>query len=205
MLRSNYIHHFIEGTDLSDQPIVLLRGSGGNEKSLLSFANEIAPTASKLAIRGSEVIDGGYAFFNRFPDRSVNEVDLRIQAIYLASFIRAAISHYSLSSMPIFIGYSNGSIMASALLLTETHLCSGAVLLRPFQPFKHDLPYKIDQKPALIIEGNADERRVTGDGLRTAEQLKRAGAHVEHHTLTKGHALTAQDSNIARRWLAQLN
>lgn len=203
MLNSNYIHRFIEGTNRSAKPLVLLHGSGGNEKSLLPFADDIAPTSPKLAIRGTVEIDGGYAFFNRFADRSIDENDLRIQAVMLANFINTAIFYYSFNSLPILVGYSNGSVMAAALLLSEADSYAGGVLLRPLQPFKHDLPYKLEQTAALVIEAKADERRVACDGLLTAEQLKRAGARVEHHNLAAGHAITSEDRDIARQWLHQ--
>ncbi len=53
----------------------------------------------------------------------------------------------------------------------------------------------------LIIDGEKDNRRSPGDGLRLAERLVRAGALVTHHVLPVGHAITVEDKRIAREWL----
>jgi phospholipase/carboxylesterase len=53
----------------------------------------------------------------------------------------------------------------------------------------------------LVIDGEKDNRRAPGDGLRLAERLVRAGALVTHHVLPVGHSITADDKRIARDWL----
>ena len=55
--------------------------------------------------------------------------------------------------------------------------------------------------PVLIIDGEKDNRRSPGDGLRLAERLVRAGALVTHHVLPVGHSITAEDKRVASEWL----
>jgi phospholipase/carboxylesterase len=196
-----HAHCFLPGTDTVGAPLVLLHGSGGNEFDLMPLAGELVQGAAKLGIRGTVAMDEGYAFFHRFADRRVDEADIAARAPVTAAFIETASGRYGLDRPPIAIGFSNGAIMAAALLLTRPGLFAAAILFRPLSPFRHDLPHGLDRTPVLIIDGDRDSRRSPGDGLRLAERLVRAGALVTHHALPVGHAITAEDRRIAREWL----
>lgn len=205
MTQPTFVHHFIAGTDPAKSPLVLLHGSGGDEHELLALAHELAPETPILGLRGTIPIEDGYAFFNRFPDRSLDEDDLNARAPVLTEFINATMIGYSLTKAPIAIGFSNGAIMAAALLLTRPSLLAGAILFRPLSPFKDDLPIRLDGVPILIIDGAKDGRRSPGDGARLAERLRGAGATMTHHVLPVGHSITSMDRQIASEWIKQIN
>ena len=190
-------YHFIPGADPARAPLVLLHGSGGNERDLLPLAEELAPGSPILGIRGTVPIDGGYAFFHRFPDRTINEADISARTPVLADFIQSVMARQGLSEAPIAIGFSNGAIMAAALLLTRPRMLAGAILFRPLSPFTDDLPIRLDGTPVLITDGEKDSRRAPGDGLRLTERLQRAGARVTHHVLPVGHSITSRDREIS--------
>jgi phospholipase/carboxylesterase len=196
---TQYPHQFIPGTTPSGTPMVMLHGSGGDEHSLVPLAAELAPGAPILSLRGTVEIDGGFAFFHRRPDRSVDEADIDERIPALAEFIKTA----NLAKPPIAVGFSNGAIMAAALLLTHPTLFRCAILLRPLSPFLEDRPTRLDATPVLIIDGEKDRRRSPGDGARLAERMIRAGGAVTHHVLPRGHAITETDRQIARDWLVE--
>ena len=189
-----HVSYFIPGSNPAKSPLVLLHGSGGNEHELGPFAGDVAPGSPILAVRGGIPFDGGFAFFHRLTDRSIDEADIASRAVILADFIEAASTQYRLSRAPIAIGFSNGAIMAAALLLTRPGLLAGAILFRPLSPFRDDLPTRLDGTPVLIIDGEKDSRRSPGDGARLAERLTRAGATVAHHVLPVGHSITVDGS-----------
>jgi phospholipase/carboxylesterase len=199
-----HAHCLLPGTDTTGAPLVLLHGSGGNEFDLVPLASELAPEAAKLGIRGTVAIEEGYAFFHRFPDRRVNEADIEAKAPVLAEFIEASCARYNFRRRPIAIGFSNGAIMAAALLLIRPDLLAAAILFRPLSPFTHDVPHRLDNTSVLIIDGEKDSRRSPGDGLRLAERLVRSGASVSHHVLPVGHSITEEDKRIAREWLRSI-
>ena len=103
---------------------------------------------------------------------SIDEADIASRAAILADFIEGARTRYSLTRAPIAIGFSNGAIMAAALLLTRPRLLAGAVLFRPLSPFRRDLSAGVDGTPVLIIDGKKDARRSSGHGARLAEPTR---------------------------------
>src|SRR5260221_6852947 len=67
MTQPPHIYQFILGAAPARPPLVLLHGSGGDERELVPLAEELAPGSPILGLRGTVAIDGGYAFFHRFP------------------------------------------------------------------------------------------------------------------------------------------
>jgi phospholipase/carboxylesterase len=204
MTRPTHTYRFIWGSAPARPPLVLLHGSGGGECDLMPLAEELAPGSAILGLRGTVALDGGYAFFHRFADRSIDEADIGARSPVMADFIQATIASRSLARAPVAIGFSNGAIMAAALLLMRPGLLAGAILFRPLSPFAHDPPTRLDSTPVLILEGAKDSRRSPGDGLRLAERLIRAGAAVTHRVLPVGHSITSVDREIAKEWLATM-
>jgi phospholipase/carboxylesterase len=204
MTQATHIYHFNGGSDPTGTPLVLLHGSGGHAHDFLPLADTLAPASPVLGIQGNVAIDGGFAFFHRFPDRTIDEPDLTSRVPVLADFIEASARRYDVAKAPIAVGFSNGAIMAAALLLTRPSLLAGAILFRPLSPFSRDVPTRLDGVPVLIIDGENDSRRLPGDGLRLAERLTRAGAGVTHHVLPIGYSLTAEDRRVAREWLENM-
>jgi phospholipase/carboxylesterase len=196
----SHAYRFLSGIDTARAPLVLLHGSDGTESDLLPWAEDIAPGAARLGIRGTVVTDGGYAFFRRFPDRRVDETDLDARVPVLAEFIETSCSRLHLTRLPVVIGFSNGAIMAAALLMARPELLAGAILFRPLSPFADDDRYRSDRTPVLIVDGANDDRRSAGDGRRLAGRLRRAGAPVTHRVLSVGHAVTSADIAIAHEW-----
>ncbi|MHC2618020.1 phospholipase/carboxylesterase [Bradyrhizobium huanghuaihaiense] len=199
---SKILHLFAAGADPVCSPLLLLHGTGGTELDLLPLARDLSPERSILSVRGTVAIDGGFAFFHRHPDRTVDEADITERASILANFLETRSSHHRFAA-PIAVGFSNGAIMAAALLLTRPSLLGGAILFRPLSPLSKELPAQMHATPVLIIDGQNDTRRSRGDGLRLAESLRRAGAAVTHHVLHAGHAITSEDRQVARQWLAK--
>lgn len=195
-------HAFVAGADSSAPPLVLLHGSDGNETDLLPLADELTPGATKIGLRGTVVMKRGYGLFRRFPDRRIDEADLRIRLPGLAAQIHQTCATHNLAQPPVAVGFSNGAIMAAALAITYPELLKAAVLVRPLTPFiDNDTWGGLNGLPVLILDGLHDERRSPGDGRHLAQRLRHVGAQVTHHELPVGHAITADDRRIAHLWL----
>jgi phospholipase/carboxylesterase len=194
----------VPGADPDAAPMILLHGSGGSECDLIPLAAELAPEAPALAVRGTVPFEDGHAFFHRRADRSIDEADLRARLPALATLVTTQCRAQGFARAPIIVGFSNGAIMAAALLWEHPALVAGAILLRPLSPFIEHPPGQLNGKPVLIIDGEKDSRRATGDGARLAERMRQAGARVTHHVLPVGHAITDLDKQLARTWLTDL-
>jgi phospholipase/carboxylesterase len=192
---------FVPARETGAAPLVLLHGSDGRETDLLPLAERLMPSAAKISIRGAVATSGGFAFFNRFADRRIDERDLAARVALLSEFIRTALSEHGLRQRPIVVGFSNGAIMAAAMLRIQPEVFSGAILIRPLSPFTVDLWQPLNGLPVLLLDGAHDERRTPGDGQVLAETLRRAGADVEHEVLPTGHSVGALDEQMAGRWM----
>lgn len=196
-------YRIVEPSAPSSPPLILLHGSGGNETDMLPVAAAVAPGAAALSVRGAVKWQDGYAFFRRFPDRSIDEDSIRAEAPALAAFIADTIAAHHFQSKPILVGFSNGAIMAAALVMMFPNLVKGAALLRPLSPFAIPTDTRLPATPVLVIDALNDARRQVGDGLNMASQLRAMGAIVTHHSLSAGHDLTEGDLDLLRSWLTK--
>ena len=195
---------FVEPSDPSAPPLILLHGSGGNETDLLPVAAAAAPGAAAFSLRGAVAWEGGHAFFRRLPDRSIDEDSIRAEAPALGAFMAEIVARHPGRSKPILVGFSNGAIMAAALMMLFPDLVRGAALLRPLSPFATPGETRLPATPVLVVDATHDARRRAEDGIEMAAQLRRVGALVDHQSLNSGHALTDNDFALLRGWLAKV-
>lgn len=201
MLVSQHKYQLIVDIDSTRPPLILLHGSGRDEEDMIPLAAEFSPQSTAIAVRGAIPWEEGYAFFRRFADRSIDEESILTQAPILAKFMVGVGALYSLRERPILVGFSNGAIIAAALISIYPDLAAGAVLLRPLSPFATPASTRLPGTPVLIIDGSKDDRRMPDNGRRLAEQMKEAGAAVTHHQLPAGHTVTEADCALVRQWL----
>lgn len=182
-------------------PVVLLHGSGGSENSLIGFGDRVADGRACIALRGRVPWEGGYAFFRREPDRTLDRADLAARCGEFCDFLRQFGA--TGGRRPLLVGYSNGAVMAAAAVLAAPALSSGAVLLRPLSPRSDGEFPALDGYPVLLLGGARDARRHPSDTPILAERFRRAGARVTAQVLPLGHALDegGEDVRLTRNWL----
>jgi phospholipase/carboxylesterase len=197
---TDFIHVFQPGTDPSRPPLLLLHGTGGDERDLLPFGRMVAPGASLLSPRG-RVLEGAMPrFFRRLAEGVFDEADLTARTHELTDFIEVARRRYELPA-PVALGFSNGANIAASLLLLRPEALAGAVLLRAMSPFATPPKAALGGKRVLILSGALDPIIPAGNAARLGRTLEEAGATVEHKTLPTGHGLSQADANLTREWL----
>jgi phospholipase/carboxylesterase len=197
-----YIHRFEPGTDPSLPPVLLLHGTGGNETDLIALGREIAPGAALLSPRGN-VLEGSMPrFFRRFREGLFDEDDVRRRAAELANFVAEARQACGLAQ-PFAVGYSNGAIIAAAVLLLHPKILAGGILFRAMAPLAELPKPDLSGVPVLILSGSNDPimPRVRVEKLAVA--LAGAGARVERDELPAGHELTQADVTKAKAFYAR--
>ncbi len=92
----DFIHEFVPG--ISERTLLLLHGTGGNERDLLPFGRELDPNAALLSPRGKILENGMPRFFRRLAEGVFDLEDLKKRTNELADFIASAAKHYKLTA-----------------------------------------------------------------------------------------------------------
>ncbi|WP_377847462.1 alpha/beta hydrolase [Bosea sp. UC22_33] len=199
---TDFIHVFEPGSDPARRPLLLLHGTGGDERDLLSLGRTVAPGASLLSPRGKVLEGAAPRFFRRLAEGVFDEADLKRRTDELAEFVLWAGERYGLPA-PIALGFSNGANIAAAILQQRPEILAGAVLLRAMTPFSEPPRAALTGKPVLILSGALDPIVPKANAEALAGQLGASGAVVEHHVLPAGHGLGQGDIDLLGGWLAR--
>jgi len=200
----DFIHEFIPGN--SSRTLLLLHGTGGNERDLLPIGRELDPDASLLSPRGKILENGMPRFFRRLAEGVFDLEDLKFRTNELADFVTAAAQHYrfALDNL-VAVGYSNGANIAASMLLLRAEIMSAAILFRAMVPL---IPAELPDLSSVRIwigEGDQDPIIATSEGQRLVDLLRDAGADVTIRFFHAGHGLTNGDLETAGQWLEALN
>jgi predicted esterase len=199
----DFIHEFLPGR--SPRTLLLLHGTGGNERDLIPLGRELDPNAALVSPRGKVLENGMPRFFRRLAEGVFDLEDLKRRTNELADFITAAAQDYEFSSDKLVaVGYSNGANIAAAVLLLRPETMQRAILFRAMVPLIPDTLPDLSSVGVWIGAGDQDPIVPASDTKRLAELLRHAGAHVTIHFAKAGHGLTTGDLEAARHWLGEL-
>src|ERR1700732_169257 len=173
----DFIYEFVSGK--SERTLVLLHGTGGNERDLIPLGQELDPDASLLSPRGKTLENGMPRFFRRLAEGVFDLEDLRKRTEELADFVASAANHYEINNQKITaVGYSNGANIAASLLLLRPETLSAAILFRAMIPLIPDKQPKLGSKRVWIGAGSFDPIVPASATKQLAELLRAAGADV---------------------------
>jgi predicted esterase len=192
----------------TDQLILALHGTGGDEDSLFDLSRRLFPEASILSPRGL-VLEGGKwpRFFRRFSEGSLDYEDLKDRIRFLEQWLRAALTHYQHLAEHTRIGalgYSNGANAAAALAIMVQDLLSAAALLRPGIEKPDFIPGLSAKKPTRVLLriGGNDPICTPSAGKALAIRLQALGHDVEEAVIPNAdHELIAEDLSVAQTFL----
>jgi len=196
----DFIHEFVPGS--SERTLLLLHGTGGNERDLLSLGRELDHNASLLSPRGQILENGMPRFFRRLAEGVFDLEDLNRRTHELADFVAAAAEHYQFAAdQVIAVGYSNGANIAASLLLLRPQTLLGAILFRAVAPLMPAAQPDLSSVRVWIGAGDQDTIIPTSESQRLAELLRRSGADVTIRFFDAGHNLANDEIETARDWL----
>ncbi|HWI47199.1 MAG TPA: alpha/beta hydrolase [Rummeliibacillus sp.] len=191
-------HIFVKGTDDLAPTLLLLHGTGGNERDLIELGKEIDPTASLLGVRGSEIENGMPRFFKRLAEGLFDLDNLDIRTKELATFIdEASIEHGFNRENVVAVGYSNGANIAANLFFQIGKVVKGAILHHPMIP-RDDV--EIPDLTGLNIwigAGQNDRMCPIEQSTGLKDLLEAAGANVSIYWHQYGHQLTMDEVHSA--------
>ena len=194
-------HIFVKGKDLNRPTLLLLHGTGGSERDLLSVAERIDKDASVLSVRGNVSENGMARFFRRLEEGVFDEEDLIFRTKELNEFLdEAALEHDFDRNNIVAIGYSNGANIAASLLFHYQNALKGAILHHPMVPIRGiELP-DLSGKAVFIGAGTNDPICPPEESLELEKLLEKANARVKLHWEDRGHQLTNEEVEAARQW-----
>jgi len=199
----DFLHEFVRGK--SDRTLLLLHGSGGNQRDLIPLGREIDPDASLLSPRGKILENGMPRFFRRLAEGVFDLEDLKTRTNELADFVAAAVHHYKLAAEHIVgVGYSNGANIAASMLLLRPEIMHTAILFRAMVPLVPDKLPELSSVHVWIGAGDQDPIIPASETQRLVELLRRAGADVTIRFAEASHGLTNDDVEAAHDWLGGL-
>jgi phospholipase/carboxylesterase len=199
----DFLHEFVHGN--SDRTLLLLHGTGGNERDLIPLGRELDPNASLLSPRGKILENGMPRFFRRLAEGVFDLEDLKMRTNELADFVDAAMRHYELAANSLVgVGYSNGANVAASTLLLRPELLRAAILFRAMVPLVPENLPDLSSVRVWIGAGDQDPIVPASETKRLAELLRRAGADVTIRFFNAGHGLTSSEIETAGQWLKDL-
>ena len=199
-LLPDFVHEFVRG--ISERTLLLLHGTGGNERDLIPLGRELDPNAPLLSPRGKILENGMPRFFRRLAEGVFDLEDLETRTNELADFVVAAVRHYKLAAGSIVgVGYSNGANIAASILLLRPEIMHAAILFGAMVPLVPDKLPDLSSVRVWIGAGDQDPIIPASETKRLAELLRNAGADVTVRFAKAGHGLTSDDVITARDWL----
>lgn len=197
-------HVFTKGSDESKPVLLLLHGTGGNERDLLPLAEIVDREASVLGVRGNVLEQGMPRFFKRLAEGIFDEADLRFRTQELNAFLNEAAETYQFDrNNVVAIGYSNGANIAASLLFHFEDALAGAILHHPMVPIRGITLPNLAGVPVLITAGENDPLCSAQESKELDTLLAAAGAVTEVHWERNGHTLTRTEVEAAATWYAK--
>lgn len=202
MTRESLGFTHIYGERQGPRTLLLLHGTGGDERDLLPLGEFLDPDAHLLSPRGN-VREGEMArFFRRLRPGVFDEEDIRARAAELAGFVTDATEEYGVDGDSVWaVGFSNGANIAATLLLLHSELLAGAVLLRPMLPLKPEVKPQLQGVPIYIAGGTMDEMIPRESTEALIDWLKEASAQVTVAWAEAGHRFDREELEAAKEWL----
>jgi predicted esterase len=200
-----FVHVFVPADKAIPEAVtlLLLHGTGGDERDLLPLGRELCPGAALLGVRGKVLENGMPRFFRRFAEGVFDVDDLKARTNELAQLIDAAAEHYRFSKRHLVaVGYSNGANIAASLILLHPHYLAAGVLFRAMVPFTPDIVRNFSGLSVFIAAGDQDPIVPREQTKQLESILESGGADVWMFWHRGGHELGDDDIAAAKKWLS---
>ena len=198
-----FAHVFVAAKNPASPTLLLLHGTGGDERDLLPLGRELWPGAALLGVRGKVLENGMPRFFRRFAEGVFDVDDLKARTEELAQFLDAASERYQFNKKRLIaVGYSNGANIAASLILLHPHSLTAAVLFRAMVPFVPERIGDFRHLSVFIGAGRFDPIVPSGQVEELRAIFEGGGGDVTISWREGGHELGEEDVQAAKTWLA---
>ncbi|OIU72060.1 alpha/beta hydrolase [Rossellomorea aquimaris] len=194
-------HIFNKGTNEQLPVLLLLHGTGGDERDLLPHAAMIAPEASVLSVKGNVNENGMARFFARLREGVFDEEDLIFRTTELNAFLDDSAREYCFDrSNIVALGYSNGANIAASLMYHHEHALKGGILFHAMVPRRGVSIPDLSDSPVFIGAGKKDPLIPMEETSELIRDLREAKSHVTEYWTDGGHELRREEVDAAAEW-----
>jgi len=177
----------------TSRTLLLLHGTGADERDLLGLGKTLDPYANLLSPRGLVVAEGMSRFFLRYPDGRFDEAGIVANAHELAEFVAAAAFEYGFDESKVWaVGFSNGANAAGSMLLLHPNSLQGIVAFGTTKSFS--APPKsapnLTGKRVFIANGKTDAYSPAEKTDAMVKEFRQYGARVELMLHSGGHTIS---------------
>jgi len=174
--------------------LLLLHGTGADERDLLSVGKLLDPTANLLSPRGLVVHQGMARHFLRHDSGDFDEAGMTANSEDLANFLSAAADRYGFDPSNVWgVGFSNGATALNAMLMQQPQSLKGIFSFGTTMPLAKPKAVDLKGKYVFIANGAEDQYSPKQDVAKLVNTFKGFGASVKllvhpgGHTIVIGH------------------
>lgn len=192
-------HYYQDNTQ--KRTLILLHGTGGDEKDLLPLVKGLEQSWNFLGLRGNVVEAGMNRFFARFSIDTFDEESIQEEAIKLEQFLRAWVEKHKNDCQEVaYLGYSNGGNMIVALALMYPQLVTKAVVLHGLVPMAVR-EVDLSGSEFLVSCGQNDLMIPTLESQRLVTVLESMKAGVKEVVHEGGHEIQIEELEAIQSFL----
>ncbi len=180
--------------------LILLHGTGGDERDLLDLGRLLMPGARLIAPRGDVSENGMPRFFRRLGMGVYDMADFERATRKLTAFIATQKERHASASVAA-LGYSNGANILASVLFSAPEMVDRAVLLHPLIPFAPPAQPGLAGKRLLIGAGRRDPIATVGTTEALLAYFEAQGANVEIAWHDGGHEVRPEEVAAAAAFL----
>jgi len=201
------------GASATRPPVLFLfHGVGSNELSMAGLAPELDARLLVVSVRSP--IELGPFSFGWYPVEfawdgpRIDAREARAGWERAGAFVDEAVAALGADPGRVFVaGFSQGGIIALALLLTSPERVAGAICMSGRLPAEV-LPHvagadRLRGKPVLIVHGTEDRTLPIDYGRAARDTLAGLPVALDYHELDLGHTTSPESVRVVSDWIAR--
>jgi len=192
--------------------LLLLHGYGSHEADLFSLAEVFSPEFYVLSLRAPILL--GQDSYGWFPLEFTPQGPVHDQAAaakstaLVVAFIEKAVATLPVDPARVWlVGFSQGAIISTSVLLTRPELIAGVVAwsgrtlpeVLPTPPG----PAALAGKPILVLHGTDDRVLPIHHGRASRDALCQLPLALTYEEFAMGHEVSDESLEVTRDWLAE--
>ena len=185
--------------------LLMLHGLGADENDLIGLADELDPSLTIVSVRAPFRYVVGYAWYGLEKVGDVEPKSFATGLAALGQFVDTLPTVYPIDPARLYtLGFSQGAVMASSLLLTRPNLVAGSILLSGYLPTNATL--KVDSaglvgQPVFLGHGTADPLIPVDFARQSRDYLVGTGVNVTYREYPIVHTIGSAEVSDVVEWL----